>query len=155
MDTLLNTIGQTFIIAYKEPTEELENYLKQEGFQCTILRQENKPEYQDFSPSFRCLLNHRQAWKKAAEDIQPTLILEADFVPVKEFGKLPLPFAKDNPKVGLSWIYNCAPQVYWVSPEGYAEGFSTAMVAYILTPKAAKYLVKLADKIQQETGGKV
>ncbi|NMG57046.1 LPS biosynthesis glycosyltransferase [Geitlerinema sp. P-1104] len=155
MNTLVNSLNKVFIIAYKETTDQLEAYLKQEGFDCEVVRQENRPEYQDFSPSYRCLLNHCQAWEKAAESQKLNLIIEADFVPVKDFGKLPLPFPKDSEKFGISWIYTCAPQVYWVSEEGYAQGFSTSAVAYILSPKAASCLTEFADKIGQETDGKV
>ncbi len=155
MNTLVNSLNKVFIIAYKEATDQLEAYLKEEGFDCEVLRQENKPEYQEFSPSYRCLLNHRQAWQKAADSPQPSLVIEADFVPVKNFGQLPLPFRKDSEKIGISWIYTCAPQVYWVSEEGYAQGFSTSTVAYIISPKAARCLMEFADQVGQETGGKV
>ena len=154
-DRLIDTIGKVLILAYKEPTKELKNYLSKEGFECEVCRQENKPEYQNYSPSYRALLNHLQGWEKAAKESKFTLIIEADFVPVRQFSDLPLPFAKDNPKVGLAWIYNCAPQVYWVSSEGYAEGFSTSMVAYIITPQGAKYLIEFAERIARETGGKI
>ncbi|USR90341.1 hypothetical protein NEA10_16060 [Phormidium yuhuli AB48] len=112
MSTLVESINKVFIIAYKEATDQLEAYLKQEGFDCEVLRQEDQPEYREFSASHRCLLNHCRAWEKSAESQQLNLILEADFVPVKEFGKLPLPFSKDNHNIGVSWIYTCAPQVY-------------------------------------------
>lgn len=155
MDTLANSISKVFIIAYKESTQKLHDYFTQEGFNCQVIRQQSQPEYQDFSPSYRCMLNHRQGWEKASQETKPTLIVEADFVPVLGFGKLPLPFNKDNPKIGISWLYTCAPQVYWVSEEGYAEGFSTGMVAYTITPKAAEYLIEFSDNITQRTGGKV
>ncbi|QNH57077.1 LPS biosynthesis glycosyltransferase [Limnospira indica] len=154
MNSLVDTLSQVLIIAYKEPTQQLEEYLTKEGFECLVIRQEDKPEYQQFSPSYRCMLNHRQAWEIATQQSQPSLIVEADFVPVLEFGQLPLPFDKELPNLGITWIYTCSPQVYWVSPEGYAEGFSTGMVAYIVSPKAAELLIKFSEKITETTQGK-
>lgn len=149
---LTDCIGKVFIIAYKESTQLLEDVLTKEGFQCEVLRQEERPEFQDFSRSYLCLMNHRRAWERVTQESQPTLIIEADFVPVQGFGKLPLPFNPHQANVGISWLYTCAPQVYGVSKDGYAEGFSTAMVAYILTPSSAQCLLELADEVTEKQG---
>lgn len=147
-------IGKVLIIAYKEPTDLLEKTLREEGLIPEVVRQAENPAMQDFSPSYRCLLNHRSAWEKALSVPQPTLIVEADFVPVQGFGQLPLPFPSDRTDLGIAWLYTCAPQIYSVSQEGYAEGFSTAMVAYIITNDSAEYLMQLADRIKDEIGPK-
>lgn len=147
---LSSCIDKIFIIAYKEPTQLLEEFLTKEGFKCEVLRQEEKAEYKNFSPSYLCMMNHKRAWERATHVNQPTLIIEADFVPVVGFGKLPLPFNPNQSDVGISWLYNCAPQVYSVSQEGYAEGFSTALVAYIVTPQSAKYLIEFAEEINRK-----
>ncbi|MEL7034589.1 MAG: LPS biosynthesis glycosyltransferase [Cyanobacteria bacterium J06592_8] len=152
--TLAEGLEKTFIIAYKEPTEVLESALKQSGLECEVLRQQHQPEYKDYSPSYLCLLNHRRGWEIAMNQSKPTLIVEADFVPVLEMGQLPLPFNPMQENVGISWLYTCAPQIYSVSPEGYAEGFSTAMVAYIVTPAAAKCLLELEAEIRENPGPK-
>ncbi|MFB2882314.1 LPS biosynthesis glycosyltransferase [Floridanema aerugineum] len=149
---LVDSIGKVFIIAYKEPTGLLEEILSKEKFQYEILRQEHKPEYQTYSRSYLCLMNHYRAWEKAVQESKPTLIIEADFVPVVNFGKLPLPFHPHQKDVGISWLYTCAPQIYSVSETGYAEGFSTAMVAYIINQQSAKYLIELAEEINQKYG---
>jgi hypothetical protein len=83
---------------------------------------------------------------------KPTLIVEADFVPVLGFGKLPLPFNLNQSNVGVCWLYTCAPQVYSVSAEGYAEGFSVSTVAYIVTSQSAQYLLELAEEIREKVG---
>ncbi|NES23228.1 MAG: LPS biosynthesis glycosyltransferase [Symploca sp. SIO3E6] len=149
---LADCIDKVFIIAYKESTQLLEETLAKEGLPCKVLRQEHQPEYQNFSPSYLCLLNHRRAWEEATQQSKPTLIVEADFVPVLGLGKLPLPFNPHQTDVGVSWLYTCAPQIYYVSPEGYAQGFSTSLVAYIVTPYAAQYLIELAEKVKEEIG---
>lgn len=147
-------IGKVLIIAYKEPTDLLEKTLREEKLTPEVVRQAENPAMQDFSPSYRCLLNHRSAWEKALNEAKPTLIVEADFVPVQGFGQLPLPFPGDRQDLGIAWLYTCAPQIYSVSQEGYAEGFSTAMVAYIITNNSAEYLMQLADRIKDEIGPK-
>lgn len=147
-------IGKVLIIAYKESTDLLEKTLREEGLTPEVVRQAENPAMQDFSPSYRCLLNHRSAWEKALSGPQPTLIVEADFVPVEGFGQLPLSFPGDRTDLGIAWLYTCASQIYSVSQEGYAEGFSTSMVAYIITNHSAEYLMKLADRITDEIGPK-
>lgn len=149
---LLESISKVFIIASKESTQQLEQALSQEGFLYEVLRQETKAEYQKFSRSYLCLMNHQGAWKRAIQQEKPTLIIEADFVPVLGFGKLPLPFNPHQSDVGISWLYTCAPQVYSVSSDGYAEGFSTSAVAYIVTAQAARCLLDLAQEVTEKQG---
>jgi len=146
-----DVISQAFIIAYKEPTELLETALIKEGLQCQVLRQKHQPQYKDFSPSYLCLLNHLRAWQIAAKENQPTLIVEADFVPVVGFGKLPVPFNHYQTNVGICWLYTCASQIYSISADGYAEGFSVSTVAYIVTPQAAKKLICFAEELMNNS----
>lgn len=150
--SLAQSIAQVFILAHRESTELLEAALNREGFTCEVLRQQHQPEYRDYSRSYLCLLNHAQAWQRATQTGKLTLIVEADFVPVVGIGKLPLPCNPNQPNLGITWLYTCAPQVYSVSPEGFAEGFSTSMVAYILTPQTAQCLLELAKEIQCKFG---
>ncbi len=145
-------IGKVLIIAYKEPTDLLEKTLLAEGFTPEVVRQLENPAMQGFSPSYRCMLNHRSAWETALSEAKPTLIIEADFVPVRGFGQLPLPYPGDRTDMGITWLYTCAPQIYSVSPEGYAEGFSTSMVAYIITAHSAQFLIALAEGIKNKIG---
>lgn len=145
-------ISKVFIIACKESTQQLEEALSREGFLYEVLRQETKPEYQKFSRSYLCLMNHQRAWERAIQENKPTLIIEADFVPVLGFAKLPLPFNPNQSDVGISWLYTCAPQVYSVSSDGYAEGFSVSTVAYIVTPQAAGCLLNLAEEVTEKQG---
>jgi hypothetical protein len=149
---LVNNIGKILIIACKESTSQLEDFFYQEGFTCQVLRQEFKPEYENYSRSYLCLMNHQRAWEIAQTEQLPTLIIEADFVPVVGIGKLPLPFDPNQSDVGVSWLYTCASQVYTILPEGYAEGFSVSTVAYVVTPSAANCLMGLAEEITLKYG---
>lgn len=152
INQLVNNIGKVLIIACKESTSQLEQVFTEEGFKCQVQRQELKPEYQNYSRSYLCLMNHQRAWEIAQKEQLPTLIIEADFVPVVGIGKLPLPFNPNQSDVGVSWLYTCASQVYTILPEGYAEGFSVSTVAYIVTPLAASSLLGLAEEITQKYG---
>ncbi len=151
--SLADYIGQTMIIAYKESTDLLESTLNTEKLACEVLRQEPLKETKiNYSPSYLCMMNHRRGWEKTIEKATPSLIVEADFVPVIGIGELPIPFNPEEKKLGIAWLYTCAPQVYYVSAEGYATGYSTSMVAYIITPESAKSLIDLSDEIIQEYG---
>ena len=149
--SLCNGINQALIVAYKENIHPLESFLTEQGFICKTVRQSHRPEYKSFSRSYLCLLNHCEAWKIASSANQPTLIVEADFVPVKAFRDLPIPFPAQS-DVAMAWLYTCAPQIYSVTPSGYAVGYSTSMVAYIVTPLAARHLQELAQQIANNPG---
>ncbi len=149
---LVKNISRVLIIACKEPTEQLEEVFTREGFDIQVLRQEFKPEYQNYSRSYLCLMNHCRAWEIARKETQPTMIIEADFVPVIDIGKLSLPFNPKQTNVGVSWLYTCATQIYSISSEGYAEGFSVSTVAYIVTPQAANSLMELSQEITVKYG---
>lgn len=150
--TLAEAIGHTFILAYKESTTLLEATLTEAKLPYEVIRQADRSDYQSYASIYRCMLNHQQAWIRAAESCQPTLIVEADFVPVVGLGQLPLPFNLTQPDVGISWLYTCAPQLYSVTPDGFAEGFSTGLVAYVVTPNAARSLCDFVADITQKHG---
>lgn len=149
---LIDHIEQTFILACREDTTALEHALRRSGIESEVLRQAYRPEYAEYSRSFLCLLNHRHAWELASCAQKPTLILEADFVPVTNFGKLPVPFDPSKSNLGIAWLYTCAPQVYRIVKGGYATGYSTSMVAYVVSPRSARFLMQVADEIAQNPG---
>ncbi|MEO0457780.1 MAG: LPS biosynthesis glycosyltransferase, partial [Cyanobacteria bacterium P01_A01_bin.114] len=149
---LTQVIGSTFILAYKEDTTQIKTSLTKASCQCEVLRQIHQPGYERYSRSYLCLLNHRQAWERALHSAQPTLVVEADFVPVKDFGQLPPPFDPADPKLGIAWLYTCAPQIYTLTEGGYAQGYSTAMVAYVVTAQSAQLLVDLAEAVKADPG---
>lgn len=148
---VVDVIGDSLIVAYRESTEALAASLGQAGCRVQVLRQVHQPEYRSYSRSFLCLLNHQQAWRQAAASDRPTLIVEADFVPVRQLGELPVPFDPQDERFGIAWLYTCAPQVYRVSGS-YGIGYSTAMVAYIVSPACARALIELADAVAIDPG---
>jgi hypothetical protein len=151
-DRLVDRLSKVLIVAYKEDTTALEAVFASEGLECEVLRQEDKPEYQGYAAIYRCMLNHSRAWEQAAQASKPTMIVEADCVPVLGLGQLPLPFSEETPNVGIAWLYTCAPQIYSVSKLGHIEGYSTALVAYILTPQGATGLKDFVAQITQDYG---
>jgi len=151
-NTLVNCIDQTFILAHQEVTDCLEQALTEAGCCCQVLRQIHRRQYQGYSRSFLCLLNHRRAWERARHSDKPTLIVEADFVPVQTFGQLPPSFDPEDPSLGIAWLYTCAPQVYRVTPQGYGIGYSTSLVAYVITAASAVHLLEVADGVAQDPG---
>ena len=149
---LVDCIGQTLVLAHREDTTQLVSTLSAAGCDCTVLRQTHQPAYAAYARSYLCLLNHRRAWEQALTQDQPTLIVEADFVPVTNLGELPPPFDPSDPHLGIAWLYTCAPQIYTISDGGYAAGYSTSMVAYVVTAQSAALLLALADDVTQDPG---
>ena len=147
---LRHCIKQVFIIAHREDTRQLETVLSQEGFTTRkVLRQVPKPEQCNYSRNYLAFLNHHCAWEEASQVSGITLVVEADFVPVQNMGLLPLPLDPMKTNMGIAWLYTCAPQLYSVSAEGYAQGFSTSMVAYLVNQKSAIALANIATQMQQ------
>lgn len=149
---LVDCIGHTFILAYQEKTERLAAFLSQAGCQVEVLRQIHRSGYQNYSRSYLCLLNHRKAWERALLSEQPTLIVEADFVPVANFAQLPPPYEPADRQLGIAWLYTCASQIYHITDGGYAQGYSTAMVAYVVTRESAWQLIELAARVNTDPG---
>ncbi len=108
------------LLLINEDTTIMEETLEKQGFNYQLLRQKHQPEYKSYSLSYLCLLNHKNAWIKASEKQKASLIIEADFVPVINFGSLPFPFNLENYNAGIAWLYSCTPQVYSVCDENYA-----------------------------------
>jgi hypothetical protein len=149
--TLSNGISKIFIISYKESTSQLERELESQGFKCEVIRQKDSKELKGYAGIYRCFLNHKTAWKNTVREKKPAVIVEADFVPVRNFGSLPLPFEE---RFGICWLYTCGPRIYSASKEGYIEGGSTSTVAYVLNSKSAKLMLEFAEKVEKEAAGK-
>ena len=149
---LHDQVRQIFVIACTEDTSLLEQVLNREGMQVEILRQPPVSSSIQYSRSYLCLMNHVRAWQKIVEKDQPGLVIEADFVPVNGFGALPVPCDLTVKTTGLAWLYTCASQIYSVSEQGYAEGFSVSTVAYLVTPDAARALLSYAEEVRSEYG---
>jgi hypothetical protein len=150
--TLREGVDRTFVIAYREDTTLLESILQREQLSSEVLRQVEGEIPANFSRSYACLLNHCKAWRKVVASGKAALIMEADFVPVNGMADLPMLCDLRDDRTALAWLYTCAPQLYYVTAQGFAEGFSVSTVAYVVTPSAALALLDLAEQIRLEYG---
>jgi hypothetical protein len=106
--TLRDSIESSCVIAHKEDTVPLEKALGIEGFRPVTQRLSLSDKEKQFSGIVRCLLNHRQAWERASQVTGLSLIIEADFVPCRGFGRFALPIPASEMHRAAAWLYLCA-----------------------------------------------
>jgi len=132
-------------VAHNESTSNLEDCLRREGFDVVVQKRTYLKEEADFSLMARCLLNHRDAWRRVAERGEASIVVEADFVPVRNFGSCPMPFDPRRHQVAVAWLYAGGPVLYRIEREGIAVGHSSTTVALLMTPAGAAGLVEFAE----------
>lgn len=143
---LINCVGTIFIIAYKENTDLLVGALKKEGFSnIEVIRPHYSEEEMSYARTSRCLLNHRNAWKKCAATSDLSIVMEADFVPVVGFARLPLPFDLSKKGQAWGWLYSSGQRLYEIDEYGFIRGHSAVPVATILDAHAASVLIEFVD----------
>lgn len=139
-------VRQALILAYKEDTQLLESALKEEGFSVTVLRAVYSEDEMKYSRTIRCLLNHCNGWQRASKEEGYSLIVEADFVPCRHFGELPVPF---DPMLhgpdAWAFLYAGGPRVFKRHPDGALQGHASCPVAYLISPAVAQKLCQYAD----------
>lgn len=151
--TLGSLVRHTVILAHREDTTLLENALRAEGLDPFVQRKSNySPLETTYSSSIRCLMNHADAWRRAASASGHTLVVEADFVPCRGFCGLPAPF---DPAIHgpLAWafLYAGGPRIFRVLPGGYLWGHSCCSVAMLISPEVAPHLADFADELIRTT----
>ncbi|HTJ78578.1 MAG TPA: hypothetical protein VL357_06240 [Rariglobus sp.] len=136
---LRTAIARAFVIAHREDTSRLEAELRLQGIKTHVLRQDPDPHILTFSAQMRCLLNHANAWKRAAESEGLTLFIEADFVPCRGFGGLSLPFDPSlHGELAWCYLYAGGPRIYSRLPSGHFLAHACGCVAYVMPPKVAR-----------------
>ena len=142
MASIRSSCQRAYIIAHREDVGQLRAALEVDGFVVVEVRGPYTQEQLGYSMAMRCLVNHANAWKFIAEGNAPAIVVEADFVPVRGFGALPLPFryagGRDDSNFG--WLYSGGSILYGFDGEGYPHGYGNTTVAYALTPAAAQRL---------------
>jgi hypothetical protein len=140
--------SEVLIVAHNEDTTQLERALNRETFTCRVFRVPYTEEQRRFSAQIRCLINHANAWRHGSKAQHPIIVVEADFVPCRAFGRLPLPFAWSpscsGPKFG--WLYSPGSILYGIDAAGFPHGHGNTTVAYVFTPPAAKVLLEFYEK---------
>ena len=137
------------IIAHNEDITLLESTMQKEGFLCKIFRGGYTAEQMTYASQIRCLINHAHAWQYLSKSDRPLIIVEADFVPVTGFGRLPLPFPLNNSKAQFGWLYSPGSRLYGVNERHFPHGHGNTTVAYVATPAAANFLLAFFDKEMQ------
>lgn len=104
------------------------------------------PEQLQYSASMRCFVNHANAWKIAVKRQKPTIIVEADFVPVKGFGNLLAPVPPEKLGHGLGYLYSVGPQIWDLAEVTSARGHGGGMVALLIPQAVAAMLLQFFDE---------
>jgi hypothetical protein len=148
MPIALNQIClKAFIVAHREDISLLSDALNSEGFQVQVVRGPYSTGQQSYSAIYRCLVNHANAWRLVAESGVLSLIVEADFVPVLGFGRLPLPVPVDRLHTSLAYLYACGPQFWDLPMSPYcARGHAGGMVSYVVSPAVATMMLEFCEE---------
>jgi hypothetical protein len=134
------------IIAHKEDTAPLRIAFEAEGVSVDEVRGPYTDEQLKFSAIMRCFVNHANAWRIAAKRDRPTIIVEADFVPVKGFGDLPAPVPAAKFSNSLVYLYSTGPQIWDLATANVARGHGGGAVALLIPPKVAMLLLQFFDE---------
>lgn len=146
--TLIKMTDRVYIVAHKEDTSRLESTLAAQGFKVRVQRGPYSEEQQRFSSQVKCFVNHQNVWRQVAAGDQRAIVVEADFVPVRAFGARPspLPNDADDQTVGFAWLYSAGSTLYGFDKHGFPHGHGNTMVAYILSPHAARMLLNFFER---------
>ena len=144
-----------FVVAHNEDTLRLESALENQGFRVHVQRGPYTPIQERFSRQLKCLINHANVWRQVAVGGRPTLVFEADFVPVSNFAQRwsPLPNRLNDDCVGFAWLYSAGSILYGFDCDDFPHGHGNTMVAYVLTPRVAKILLAFFDREMERTPG--
>lgn len=140
---LIEMTNQAFVVAHTEDTHALESVLTAQGFRVVVQRGPYSPEQRSYSSAMKCLVNHANVWSQVAAGTQPAIVVEADFVPVRQFGLriCPMPFDPLDKAVGFAWLYSAGSTLYGFDKHGFPHGHGNTTVAYVLTPAVARDLL--------------
>lgn len=144
-NTLNDLVGHVYIVAHNEDVSALQDVLAAEGFATTVVRGPYTANEKAFSLQMRCLVNHRNAWNIAAASHDFCIFVEADFVPVKGFGRLPVPFDPESCPDSFAYLYAGGPVLYQVDDRGFPSGHACTTVCYLAGPAATKALLQFFD----------
>lgn len=140
--------SQAFVVAHKEDTTQLEHALGKAGFQVVVQRGPYTEQQAGWSAAMKCFANHANVWRAISADADSwAIVVEADFVPVVDFGGrwAPLPYAHDD-SVGFAWLYSAGSTLYGFCSFGFPHGHGNTTVAYMLTGRVASLLLQFYDR---------
>jgi hypothetical protein len=151
--SLRSDCSGVIVVAHNEDTTLLVEALNREGLQVEQVLGPYTSEQQRWSAAMRCFVNHAHAWRIAEARTKPTIIVEADFVPVKGFGGLPIPAPSHKVELCLPYLYACGPQIWQIEGD-VARGHAGSTVALILWPRVAALLLEFfGEKVKNNPAG--
>ena len=139
---LKDLVTRAYIVKYREDTTELEESLKNAGFECFLIKKDYSDEELKFSSISRGLITHAKAWTRIVEDDKPALVVEADFVPCLGIEKFPLPHHR--PDDVWCWLYTGTSVAYELEEGKFMRGHAASPVATLIYPKLARLLIKFS-----------
>ena len=142
---LSEVIGRSIIVAWRENVDQLTEALRAEGLDPEVQRGSYTNEQTTFTRVTRVLINHREAWKRAARHQDYTLICEADFVPCTGLGSLPICWPLEN---ALAWayLYQGSPRILAaIGKRPFLRGHTAPLVAYVINAKVAEIFLRFYD----------
>jgi hypothetical protein len=134
------------VVAHKEDTTELVSALTRDGFKVDEVRGPYTSEQLAYTGSINCLVNHSNAWRIAASRSLPTIIVEADFVPVRGFANLPAPVPPGRETDSLAYLYSVGPEIWDLATPVIARARCASTVAMLIPPKVAAMLLEFFDE---------
>lgn len=144
--TLRELCPNVLIVRHNEDTRILKNFLINESFTVDEVCGPYTTEQLSYSAAMRCFVNHANAWRIVSATEQPTIIVEADFVPVKGFGNLIAPVPPDKINQSLVYLYSVGPQIWDLAIPSCARGHGGGMVALVIFPSVARLLLDFFDE---------
>jgi len=144
--SLREMVSGVVIVAHNEDTTALRAALISEGLSVDEVRGPYTPEQLTFAAITRCMVNHANAWRIAARRSQPTIIVEADFVPVKGFGGLMAPLPLERISSSLAYLYAAGPEIWDLAGPHFARGHGGGLVATLIPPTVASQLLHYVDE---------
>jgi hypothetical protein len=151
MATQLNAIcNDAYLIAHQEDTTRLRQTLEQQGFTVHVVRSAYTAAQQRLATSERVLINHTRAWQAIAASGRHGVVMEADFVPVRDFGRLPLPVPADRVSSSLAYLYSVGIELWDLcDPPACMRGHAGGMVAYAVSEGVAATLLQFSAEHQR------
>ena len=146
--SLRDVCSTVYIVAHKEDISDLVSCLGMNGFSVQIQRGPYSAEQEAYDSQIKCLINHSNVWRRVAEGRETCIVVEADFVPVEDFGSAPSPMPDDTdrPEAGFCWLYSAGSILYGFDRDGFPTGHGNTTVAYMLTPRVASMLMKFVER---------
>jgi hypothetical protein len=145
IEILRDVIDKVIVVAYQEDVSKLVSSLKLEGFNVEISRPDYSPEEMTYRRSSRCLLNHRNAWKRALDHPRYTLICEADFVPCRGIGDFEV-FWPIEKVCAWGYLYQGSPRLLaMVGQRPFLRGHNATTVSYVINSTVASLMLKFFE----------